>query len=71
MLRTAITRSGMTQDEFAAVMGVSQSAVSLWLSGGVRPTGVKRQRLERLYGIPAKLWMTAAERREAFGSNKE
>lgn len=57
------------QKAFADSLGVSQPTVHAWLSGESRPKHELRVALERLHGIPAVSWMTAAERVAAFGAS--
>ena len=51
--------SGMTQDDFARVAGVSRSAVAQWERGGAEPRMGAIQRLSDYFRIP-KAWMIEA-----------
>lgn len=42
-LRTARDRLGMTQKEFAALIGVSKSSVEKWEAGGREPLAVMQE----------------------------
>ena len=55
----------MTQGRLAAELGVSQPSVSAWVNLTARPDPHYREAIERLLGIPASGWMTAAERQIA------
>lgn len=48
--------SGMTQDDFACVAGVSRSAVAQWERGGAEPRMGAIQRLSDYFRIP-KAWI--------------
>ncbi len=49
-----------TQAELARRLGVSQQAVSSWLSGGTTPTAENMAAIEDLFGIPMREWVEAA-----------
>ena len=51
----------VSQGIVSRAIEVSQVSVSKWAKGTMRPTELSRRRLERLYGIPAGDWLTAAE----------
>jgi transcriptional regulator with XRE-family HTH domain len=54
-----------SQSAVALACGVSQSAVSQWIRGETRPAaGLAREALERMAGIAAGAWLTAAEKRK-------
>ena len=55
MLRQWIADSGTTQMKLAAELGVSQTAVSAWLSGS-EPRATIAGRLQELAGIPLSAW---------------
>lgn len=50
-LQKAREKSGMTQREVAAAIGVDQSAVSLWETGRTMPRASVLIRLAKLYGV--------------------
>lgn len=62
-LKRALRAQGRSQVWLAGLLGVGQPAVSGWVSGRYRPDHQFRRALDRLLGIPADAWMTAAERR--------
>jgi len=57
-----IKKSGVSQSSLAKTLGVSQPAVSAWLSGGSRPEPHLREAIEILTGIPSGGWDTDDER---------
>jgi transcriptional regulator with XRE-family HTH domain len=57
-----IKKSGVSQSSLAKTLGVSQPAVSAWLSGGSRPEPHLREAIEILTGIASGGWDTDEER---------
>lgn len=51
-----LTKTGETQDEIAAAIGVSRVAVSNWLNGKKKPGPGSREKLEARYRVPAGSW---------------
>ena len=45
-------KNGLTQDEFAQLIGCSQSAVSMWENGNYRPYGQTLEKIAELYNLP-------------------
>jgi len=64
-LLQSVVDGGRTVTWIAAICGVSQPAVSGWLSGRSRPDVEHRLTLEKHLGVLAEAWLTAAERRLA------
>ena len=46
----------LTQKQLADELGVTQQAVSLWLSGRSKPDTNRRERIEELTGVPVTDW---------------
>lgn len=44
-------KAGMTQNEAAKALGVSQSAVSFWESGKTQPRSAQLPKIAKLYGV--------------------
>lgn len=55
-------KRGWTQSRLAKKLGVSQAAVSAWITRKARPTYLIRRRIAVLLGIPETDWETAEER---------
>lgn len=51
-----LVRSGKTQDEIAARIGVSRVAVSQWMNGATKPGPAKRGLLFAAFAIPESAW---------------
>lgn len=51
-LRTWLTDNDCTQRDLAEDLGVHESAISQWLSGGTKPTLENLQKLAERTGIP-------------------
>lgn len=51
----------LTQQDLASKVGVSQQAVSNWLSGYARPSRDAMAKLEDLLGIPMRAWTQEPE----------
>lgn len=70
-LRTFFTPPRMTQADMAKALGVSQQAVSMWVTGRSRPSAHQRVAIERIAGIPSASWLTDEERKhvEAAGDS--
>lgn len=47
---------GMTQKDFAARMGMSEKHISQLINGDVRLTPETAEKLEMVFGIPARFW---------------
>ncbi len=56
-----------TETEVGLNIGVSQPSVSAWKSGQARPTSIRQDLLESVYGIPRSAWLTSAERERMAG----
>ena len=55
-LLRALTTPQAKQVEVAQRLGVSQQAVSAWMSGVSRPSYERKRKLQELYGIPVDSW---------------
>lgn len=55
----------ITQGELAKALGVSQQAVSGWISGHSKPSRDRAVQIERLFGIPVSAWSDADEHQGA------
>lgn len=55
-LLRALTRPQARQDEVAQQLGISQQAVSAWMSGRTKPSYEKKLKLQELFGIPVDSW---------------
>ncbi len=56
-IKAAFDRSGLSQRDLATAVGVDESTVSLWLSGGRVPRVKNLERLARAMGLEAsELW---------------
>jgi len=64
LLRRAVRLRGLTHQDLARATGRDRSTVWRWLatSHPSRPDEASRRILERLLGVPADAWLTAAER---------
>ena len=51
----------LTQAEVAVALGVTQQAVSMWVTGRSRPAPHLREALERVTGIAVHSWLTKEE----------
>ena len=61
-LRAFFSPPRMTQADMAKALGISQQAVSMWVTGRSRPSAHQRAAIERIAGIPAASWLTPEER---------
>ena len=64
-LRAAAEAKGWNQTDLSEELGVSTGVVSRWLRGSRVPSWPSALKIERLLGIPAKVWLEAAEARKA------
>lgn len=64
-LREAAKGRGWNQTELSEQLGVSTGVVSRWLKGQRVPCWSSALKIERLLGIPARLWLEADEARRA------
>jgi len=55
----------MNQPRLSEALGVSVSVVSRWLNGQRVPNWSSAVKIEKLLGIPAKIWLEEAEARKA------
>ena len=64
LLRRAVRLRGLTHQDLARATGRDRSTVWRWLARQhpSRPDEASRRILERLLGVPADAWLTAAER---------
>lgn len=69
-LRSWLKEKGRSQSALGRTLGVSQSAVALWVKVGHRPSPIYRAALEKLGVCLATDWETKTERqkREALES---
>lgn len=58
-------RTGQTQDDIGAVVGVSRAAVAQWMNGSTRPGRPAREKLLATYGIPSEAWDESARKPKA------
>lgn len=58
LLRKAV-RPTMTQAELADAIGVTQQAVSNWMSGRAKPGRAHASKIQRILGIPTDSWEQA------------
>lgn len=64
-LRTAAEAKGWNQTELSAELKVSSAVVSRWVRGERVPNWSSALKIEKLLGIPARVWLEAAEARKA------
>lgn len=64
-LRSAAEAKGLNQPRLSEALGVSVSVVCRWLNGQRVPNWSSAVKIEKLLGIPAKVWLEAAEARKA------
>lgn len=69
-LRAFFSPPRMTQADLAKALGVSQQAVSMWVTGRSRPSAHQREAIERIAGIPATTWLTDVERRHVEAASE-
>lgn len=55
----------MNQPRLSEALGVSVSVVCRWFSGERVPNWSSAMKIEKLLGIPAKVWLEEAEARKA------
>lgn len=67
-LRAWLKGKGRSQSALGRTLGVSQTAVALWVKAGHRPSPLYRAALEKIGVCPATDWETKVERlkREAL-----
>jgi transcriptional regulator with XRE-family HTH domain len=63
-LRAWLEAEGRSQSALGRKLGVSQTAVALWVKPGHRPSYLHRAALEKLGVCPATDWETKAERKK-------
>jgi transcriptional regulator with XRE-family HTH domain len=56
-----LARTGETQEEIAAALGVSRAAVGYWIAGTKKPLKAKREALAARYRIPVEAWDETAK----------
>lgn len=61
-LARAVRPRQMNQATLAAKLGVSQQAVSAWLTGRAKPIAEHMLAIEKLLGIPMRSWCEEAPR---------
>lgn len=64
-LRAAADAKGWNQTQLGEELDVHDSVVSRWLNGSRIPNWSSAMKIEKLLGIPAKVWLEAAEARKA------
>jgi ribosome-binding protein aMBF1 (putative translation factor) len=64
-LRAASEAKGWNQTVLSAQLDVTAGVVSRWLRGERVPNWSSAVKIEKLLGIPAKVWLEAAEARKA------
>lgn len=64
-LRAASEAKGWNQTQLSEELRVSSAVVSRWVRGERVPNWSSALKIERLLGIPAKVWLEAAEARKA------
>jgi ribosome-binding protein aMBF1 (putative translation factor) len=64
-LREAAEAKGWNQTKLSEELRMSTSVVSRWLSGERVPTWSSAVKIEKLLGIPARVWLEEAEARRA------
>ena len=47
----------MTQKEFSVITGLSESFISMWLSGQRRPGYRAAKKLSEMFGLPIEFWV--------------
>jgi transcriptional regulator with XRE-family HTH domain len=57
----ALVSPPVTQAELAEKLGVTQQAISSWVTGRTLPTPHRLAELERITGIPMRAWTEPAE----------
>lgn len=60
-----LARTGETQEEIAAALGVSRAAVGYWIAGTKKPLKAKREALAARYRIPVDAWDETAKTKPA------
>lgn len=63
-LRAWLKEEGRSQSALGRRLGVSQTAVALWVKAGHRPSPLYRVALEKLGVCPASDWETKSERQK-------
>lgn len=63
-LRAYFQPNRMSQAEIAKRLGVTQQAVSSWVSGRTRPPAHHRKALQQLVGVAEDDWLTDEERQQ-------
>jgi transcriptional regulator with XRE-family HTH domain len=71
-LRAAAEAKGWNQTRLSEELGVHDSVISRWLNGSRVPSWPSAVKIEKLFNIPAKVWLKAAEdaRRAAAQARK-
>jgi ribosome-binding protein aMBF1 (putative translation factor) len=64
-LRAAAEAKGWNQTQLSEQLSVSTAVVSRWVRGERVPNWSSAVKIEKLLGIPAKVWLDAAEARKA------
>lgn len=64
-LRAASEAKGWNQTRLSEELGVTTGIVSRWLRADRIPNWSSAVKIEKLLGIPAKVWLEAAEARKA------
>jgi HTH-type transcriptional regulator/antitoxin HigA len=64
-LRAASEAKGWNQTKLSIELDVHDSVVSRWLNGSRVPSWPSAMKIEKLLGIPAKVWLEASEARKA------
>lgn len=64
-LRTAAEAKGWNQTQLSEELEVSTGVVSRWLRGSRVPSWPSALKIEKLLGIPAKVWLEEAQARKA------
>lgn len=64
-LTARIAALGLNHTRAAALLGISQSAVSSYVHASRVPSTPTREAIERVFGVPAEAWLAPALAREA------
>jgi HTH-type transcriptional regulator/antitoxin HigA len=64
-LRAAAEAKGWNQTQLSDELDVHNSVIGRWLRGERVPNWSSAVKIEKLLGIPAKVWLEAAEARKA------
>lgn len=71
LIREALRKKKMTQEQLARIMGVAFSTISKLVNGHSRVTTVMAQKLETVLGIRAEVLLQAQTKNELWKAQKD